>query len=1598
MHRLKSIASAVVLIVCSLFARADWDLWQSYIIINNTYYGGPSNPDLAPAFGNLYLGAFSTGGSMLLNGGELKTFKNCTGGCSNVCGGDLFYRVYRSCDGAPAFSSINLPFDANLSGDNQKWDETGLSVNLLEGLNAPGTYVVEAYWRVWGGQFGGCDFYKFDPDDPGSSAATYVPTVFTRAYFDLNITESFTDGNFSASPVWSGDAANFTVVNNSDAAALSGLEAFRSYTLRLNAPAVSQTEHISLPVTSWGGNQEWYFWIGRRNQAATNANHSTVWLYSDQQNLESGGINGYRVRLGDDSGGDEINLQVVNTGIATNLVSSAEIANGRLDYGVAVRVSRSQAGVWTLYTSALPAADGSGSSAQSCPATAATVLAGSVTNNAFTPSGTGYIGVTATHSTGANAIIGAEFDNFRFVPLPFDTFVNLAAASATVDENAGTLGVAVNITHPSSTAATTVNLVLTGGSAARIGGFTSQTLVFPAGSSAPQTAVLTITDNEVCDDTGNLTLELQAVGGGNNAYIAAPSQFSLTINDDNTVNTTLLSDNFEDANTIGWTSIPEGWWQPSNFIPCSGSFSARSGDVNVAGQSAFTADLDDASMLGLTTSWRFNLRYNNDPSPNNKFQVFLSASESNLWSSTVDGYAVGVNPVISGDPDIITLWRVDNGALTSAIVTTVIDWGNGAATSEIGFEVLRGESGLWTLRIDQNGDFDNLVTSGTGTEATYDNIRFFGVRYLFTAGLDNALAFDDISITQKGCQTIYYSQGTGLVSDPVWDDEPIGVGGIINPGQHTRLRIQSGHTITQSGPLSTSDITIDNGGSLVSASHEHRVYGSWENNGTYVASGQVTFKGNLNQSILGSATTLFGNLKIDNDGFTVTAQSPIEIKGVVWPEEGTFNANGNVTLLSNSASSTASIAEIKPGAEVVGAVTLQRHIPSWTYNGIGLDQGGTWVHLGCALNSPLTLADWNDDIVTTGFEGSDFPPPYDFINIRNYDESVPGFRDAGFVNATSITDPLSGGYLVFLPYSEHTVDISGTINKGTYLQPVSYTNTGNGPHDGWNLLANLAPSEMDWVPMVQNGSGVNTYYRFDRDLPGYRAYNGITQSGTAGRYIPSGMSFFTFTSSPSGNIAYAEAYKTNTGQAYDRNLPEGSVLYLGISKDGMADEILLNLMEGASPAYEPITDAPKADNDLVPEAPELAFVSEDLVRLTIQTAAASGLQQYPVWIKAPTAGTYTLQVNEANNLPAGACFTLHDLITGDIQVVENGTGIAFEVTAPYTGVRFMLSSTAAMATTVTDAACPGGLGEVSWQADGMWNYSLSEAFGQPVLSGAAGNFNASLSEGTYILVADRLDDACAASTVTLVVSEPAALNVEAGAVAADCQSDNGQIEFAVSHATGYTYTLTAVDGNPAASGSSTDTAVRIEHLPGTVYLLEVADACQSQTTTLDLRDPMSVGLEVLVPSTAVAGEAVEFDMLSVNQDVVSWTINGQAISSSQVCSHLFEAAGTYVVTAVASNSKCSESVSAQVKVKDAPDTAGPLVQVVAMPEAWNFQLTAGPEATGTLELWNSAGQRVLQRTVSGNRIDVENTSFAAGVYTYRIVGMAAAVLTGLVVR
>ncbi|MFH0864677.1 MAG: lamin tail domain-containing protein [Bacteroidota bacterium] len=227
--------------------------------------------------------------------------------------------------------------------------------------------------------------------------------------------DTYSDGNFTTSPVWGGNTTYWTIDANSTAAA----GATGSNTLRLNGPAVAETDYLSSQVSDWGTSQEWNFFIGRRAQAFTAANQAYFWLYANEATLNNATVDGYRIAIGDDTGVDDIRLEyVVNGAVSSTVItSSGGTTNAITDIGFLIRVTRSSVGAWAIYTSTLPTANGTGAIASDVPSAAnTTVSQGSATNNTLVPATNGYLGVAALHSTGANAIISTEFDQVYFTP------------------------------------------------------------------------------------------------------------------------------------------------------------------------------------------------------------------------------------------------------------------------------------------------------------------------------------------------------------------------------------------------------------------------------------------------------------------------------------------------------------------------------------------------------------------------------------------------------------------------------------------------------------------------------------------------------------------------------------------------------------------------------------------------------------------------------------------------------------------------------------------------------------------------------------------------------------------------------------------------------------------------------------------------------------------------------------------------------------------------------------------------------------------------------------------------------------------------------
>ncbi|WP_143164237.1 lamin tail domain-containing protein [Hymenobacter daecheongensis] len=145
------------------------------------------------------------------------------------------------------------------------------------------------------------------------------------------LTESFTDGDFTQNPTWTGDVSGFQVT---------------AQQLQSNGPAVTGTTlELVTPVTASPGTT-WEFWANLK-LATSGGNYADVWLLADQPSLKAAGTKGYFVRIG--GADDEVALYRKDTpATPVYVVNGTNGTIGTTDNRVRVRVTRSLQDVWTL--------------------------------------------------------------------------------------------------------------------------------------------------------------------------------------------------------------------------------------------------------------------------------------------------------------------------------------------------------------------------------------------------------------------------------------------------------------------------------------------------------------------------------------------------------------------------------------------------------------------------------------------------------------------------------------------------------------------------------------------------------------------------------------------------------------------------------------------------------------------------------------------------------------------------------------------------------------------------------------------------------------------------------------------------------------------------------------------------------------------------------------------------------------------------------------------------------------------------------------------------------------------------------------------------
>ena len=951
---------------------------------------------------------------------------------------------------------------------------------------------------------------------------------------------------------------------------------------------------------------------------------------------------------------------------------------------------------------------------------------------------------------------------------PCQSLVSLGNTSLSLVETGGTFNIPISVVNPSPTSSINVTLTAVSGNLSRIGGFTSAVVTIPAGATTFNYSI-NLTDNASCEDFQTIVFELSNISSLASAALTSPTSLSAIIEDNETEYQTVVSTGFETtdpAYTFDLSSTNP--WAASTTNPISGLRSFVSGASASAGQNYFSTDLNRTYYAGMTSIWRFQINhFGNEPDNTTKWQVILSSDQKDLTSASLNGYAVGVNPLTPIAADLVTLWKISNGAYIP-IYTSSIDWDAGNATA--GFEVSRDENGLWTLKYDSNGGFDALVTLGTGTDETYSYASNYGVRYYYASGNGQKLAIDDMSFIQKGCAETIYSVGSGGLTGSVWSNSTSGAGSVKKPGRFTNVVIQTGHTITLDKTFVCDHLSSQGASTLDCGSYELVIHGNANLGGALAATNnKIVFKGDAAQTFSSASVLNVNNLNVYNTlekniGTALTLLSAVNLRGVLSAEKGMVNTNGYLTLISN-ATVTGSIGEIKTDADVVGTITAQRYLPAALQN---------FVNLGSPITG-LTLGDWNDDLVTTGFPGSDYPT-YNFNSIYTYNEALAGDRNVGWVGSTSISNPLltSKGYMVYMTGAANTLDATGAFQKDNVSIPLSLTNTSS-TGDGWNLMLNPYPSEVDWNQVVANSAGVTTYYVYDSQSGSYKSYNGATSTGNASRYIPMGQSFFVGATLQGSSLNYTEAMKTATNAMLERSYVRPNGFVFELARGQFKEELMLLTSPEATADFEDSHDAYRLVGP-VAEMHSLYSKSNDNEKLAVDVRQSWGENNIPLYVNAPTKGKYTLTVSALPMSSDITCWIIKDLVTGVELPLEVGMKINANIEANYEGVRWIIEPRSLVSFGSLQAdnftTDNGSIDVVS--TNDSWNCTLVNELGTTVSSSASTSSYTGLAAGRYT-VAFSSSTGCAAQQVEVVVGSGNLVSAEAIVAAQEAANESSSI-------------------------------------------------------------------------------------------------------------------------------------------------------------------------------------------------------------------------------
>ena len=833
-------------------------------------------------------------------------------------------------------------------------------------------------------------------------------------------------------------------------------------------------------------------------------------------------------------------------------------------------------------------------------------------------------------------------------------------------------------------------------------------------------------------------------------------------------------------------------------------------------------------------------------------------------------------------------------------------------------------TGVWSQ---VSGPVTATIASASSPATAISDMTTVGT-YVFRWTISNgpcSASVDDVNITSGPCA--FYSRATGNVSDAIWSDTPTGPAGFASFTALSNMVIQNGHVVSNSGNTSVSDLILQTGGTLnINGATTISVNGNMDIDGTLAAADNstVALVGSGATTISTTGSPSFYDLTVNTSAGTTLSGAAV-IRNTLLLSDGSFDAGTAQLVLASNASSTARLGPVAATASYTGDLTMQRYIPAGATN---------WRMMGSPV-SGQTVNNWKDDFITAGFPGS-HSPNFDspvgsgilWPSVRWYNETNagPAVID-GLVGATGTSQALAAGQGLaawcgtgFSTTTAFTVDMTGNpiVASTPIALPMSYTSTGVGATDGWNMVSNPLASPIAFDQMVR-GADVEDYITYFDPATGNNATWDISLgSGTNGgtNTIQSSQGFWLKASGAAVTTTVSESTKVsgNTGGFFGDQEMITSLLRLRIASaiNQFSDETVVVFNEGA-PAING-DDVPKFIF-AHPEAPQIATVGD-----AGQMIAINAFGQYsteisiPVMVDVAVSGQYTIAANQMANIGL-SCLRLEDLATSISTPLVEGASYSFTALADddASEPRFVIHASAPLALVATDATCAGrddgqatvevtsGPVDIRWiDADGLVLLEQNNVQAGPsgIVALEAGDYSISVTSTA----------GCGTLLSEFSIDAPNAMEVEAIAMPTTCpDSEDGTIDLNVLGGVApYTYLWS----NGAIGQGVTVVA-------GT-YTVVVTDAngcdMMPQEYLVSAGEGPVVGISV-ESSTVMVNEAVAFFNSSSLGSNYTWDLGDGSTSNAFEPTHTYDQPGIYTVILTADDGTCAATASLELIVE-----------------------------------------------------------------------------------